>query len=732
MLAHQIFSIDKEIRANYWEKITREFTIKELERLIISSNNNSEYLWDYKYLYNHPQFDGINYLEEFPVYISWKEFSSSSSANLLFEFNRDIYGKKAWVRKVVSKLFNNKLYKWDYANLTRLPNIDSNHEIYTITPEKWDWDYISEFGTCFRAGKAFEDNFLMHKEYIEFGLFSKRTDSGISESFIKENIEYPWDWSCIVNNESIEFSFNFIFLHKDKPWNWKSLSNRQDLSWSIIKKNLEIDWDWSILSKNVSLKFTGQILVDFFEKPLDWLEISKRKEIDFNEEIITKLLDQPFDWSLLSNNKSLIQDEAVLTAIKSKWNVLDWSALSQNLLDDQLSIQFLNRYKFFLDWSIVNEKLASNIKEKHLEFFWDVLDWNNVSKSQYIDFNSEIIDKYRRNWDWVELCENPKVSESNLLNDKYKSELNYVHFLGQFNRRPFIYHFTHLFNALDIIKERKILSRNKAHGKFADAAGNLVERRGTAHNYARFYFRPKTPTQFYNECLGWDNSLTTKWGKSYYSYARMLGLPKCPIPVFFKFDLKEVLMKMHEKCYYSTGNMQTNWARVEKVSEHPLLINTEYLYSTIEDGIDIYKEYSQQEFLIDEEFDFSALDSFEIICYNEEYSNILKAHLENDPIINKINADSWNVYHRDNRELIISQTESEISIESKYRDNAYFSIKGEGIKELQILETESVKMETEAEIIAYPKVKFVLTEKPIEIHFIDTSIGKRGWLIYKN
>ena len=268
-----------------------------------------------------------------------------------------------------------------------------------------------------------------------------------------------------------------------------------------------------------------------------------------------------------------------------------------------------------------------------------------------------------------------------------------------------------------------------------------MDRRNTAHNYARFYFRTKTPTQFYNECLGHDSESGywkewyykgnhRKW-KSYYPQAKNLGLPKCPIPVFFKFDLKEVLMKMPNKCFYSTGNMQTNWSQVKKVSKEPNSLNVLHLYSSIDDP-DNYKQYSQQEFLIEEEFDFSTLDSFEIICYDEEQVNILKSQLGNNPICKKIYSDGWNVYHRGNRELQISQTLSEISIVSEYRNSAYLSIKGEGIKELQILETEHIQKETKTEIIAYPEITFVKTEKPIEVYFVDTSIGKREWLIYKN
>jgi len=106
--------------------------------------------------------------------------------------------------------------------------------------------------------------------------------------------------------------------------------------------------------------------------------------------------------------------------------------------------------------------------------------------------------------------------------------------------------------------------------------------------------------------------------------------------------------------------------------------------------------------------------------------------LGNDPICEKINVDNWEVYHRGNRELHISQTDSEISIESEYRESAYLLIKGKDLKGLEILETENIQKETEAEIIAYPKIKFAKTEKPIEVYFVDTSIGRRDWLIFRN
>ena len=44
--------------------------------------------------------------------------------------------------------------------------------------------------------------------------------------------------------------------------------------------------------------------------------------------------------------------------------------------------------------------------------------------------------------------------------------------------------------------------------------------------------------------------------------AQRLGSPKCPMPVFFEFDLQEILNNCLEKCYYSTGNMQRDISQV--------------------------------------------------------------------------------------------------------------------------------------------------------------------------
>lgn len=761
--------LDKAKRTELWEIITCKFNYHELIELIAKKGNNNIFNWDYTYFYNLPQFDLRSYLIDNVEFVNWSYLSCSNAVNKTLSWDKSLFSYEVWINDVL-KLLKNPEYKWDLKSLSRINNINWNDTILKIKSEKWDWDYLTEFSKCFKKDKDFSTRFRWFSKFINFSIFSNRLDSEINEKLLLDYIDRDWDWIALSSNNSLKISFSFIQKQKDKPWDWQEVSKRNDIEFdnkTLIELSHQ-NWDWVAISNRTDITFSEDLISKLHDKPLDWLSVSRNNTFIPNTKTLSLLKGQTLDWNAISKSKNI--DINILWDYKVylKWeyitknesfdvsnnellskyqDYLDWNYISQ-YKKFKVSFDNLKQFRNYLNWESINSRIALNISEEILEEFADVLDWSNVSLSKEIHFTEELIEKYRTNWDWQLLRQNPQVVDrlDSVLRN-YKAEFNSVEFLEQFYGNPYIFHFTHLFNAVDIIKDRKILSRNKAEGKFANAAGNLVTRRGTAHDYARFYFRPQTPTQFYNECLGMDvNSGHEGWGfggydwngkkiwhkvwKSYYPQARNLGLPKCPIPVFFKFELKEVIMKMLDKCFYSTGNMQTNWARVEKVSKNPNSINTEHLYSTVSD-LENYKQYSQQEFLVEEEFDFYSLDSFEIICYNEEYANLLKAQLGNDPICKKVTSDSWDIFHRENRELKIKETDTEISISSEYRDSAYLSIKGEGLNNIQILTPENIQKETAYEIIAYPSIKFIKPEKPIEVHFVDTAIGTRDWLIYK-
>ncbi|HEY5590251.1 MAG TPA: DarT ssDNA thymidine ADP-ribosyltransferase family protein [Paludibacter sp.] len=771
-VASCVSTIEKQRRNELWKIITCKFDYPELEDLIAQTYNQDLFHWDFDYFYDLTDFNPRQYLNENKESVNWTVLSGSIALNNTFRWDKSLFNYDVWFRDVL-KLLKNREYQWDFKSLSKLDNINWNDSILNIESEKWDWDYLSEYSSCFKKEKDFAKRFRKFSKFISFSNFSKRTDSEITEKFLFEYLDKDWNWATLSANNSINISFKFIKEHKDKPWDWQALSIRNDIEFdnkTLIELSNQ-NWNWLAISNRPDISFSEDLISSLYSKPLDWKAVSQNSTFVPNAQTLSLLKGKALDWSAISQNTNLV--------IEILWDYrdnLEWECLSKNEKFDISNIEHLNRYRDYLDWNYIsqsekfkasfenlkqfkdnlnwksiNNRIAINIYVELLEPFVDVLDWSNVSQSMEIHFTEELVEKYRSKWDWQLLRKNPQVIErlDTALNN-YKAEFNSVEFLEQFHRTPYIYHFTHLFNAVDIIKERKILSRNKGDGKFANAAGNLVARRDTAHDYARFYFRPKTPTQFYNECLGWDNFLNTSYGKSYYYQARNFGLPKCPIPVFFKFDLKEVLLKMADKCYYSTGNMQTDRAKVIKVADNPNSLQINYLYDNISDAFSMaggpynydrqryvsimgkIKEYSQQEFLILEEFDFSKSNSLEIICYNDEYVNLLKAQLGDDPICEKINANGWDIFHRSNRKLLVNETDNEISITSEYMDSAYLSIKGEGLKNIQILNPDHIQKETADEIIAYPEIKFIKTELPIEVHFVDPNANTKDWLVYRN
>lgn len=743
--------LEEELRKELWQNITQKFDYSELHNLIMQTHDNPIFCWDFSFFYSLSNFNIRIYLQNFSEFVHWKELSECKKLEETFRFDNNLFSEQVWRKDIIQQL---DYFQWDFHSLSKVDSICNDFAILKRYQDEWDWDYLTLNCSYFSGLNRDKRKLKAFDQYINYTLLSHRNDAGLTEKIISEYINKQWDWDYLSTNYSIQFSIEFILENEKKQWNWEAISRRNDIKFdndtflALVDKN----WDWEAISRREDIAFSEEFISKVLFKPVNWFIASEKNTFVPNAKTLSSLKGHLLNWEAISQNANLaidilwdykdsfnwehltknkIIDFSNLETLTNYRDYLDWNYISQS---ERFNISFKNLKKFkrYLNWKSINSRIDLNISEELVDSFADVLDWSNVSQSMKMHFTEDLIEKYRSKWDWQLLRKNPQVMERlDTALKKYKAEFNGVEFLEQFDRTPYIYHFTHLFNAIDIIKERKILSRNKAEGKFTSAAGNLVARRSTAHDYARFYFRPQTPTQFYNECLGWDASLMTNYGKSYYTQARNLGLPKCPIPVFFKFDLKEVLMKMADKCFYSTGNMQTNWARVEKVSDNPKDINTNYLYSSVRD-YENYKQYSQQEFLIESDFDFSELNSFEIICYNEEYASLLKTQLGNDSIRQKINSNDQNVFHRGNRKILVNETDNEITISSEYRDSAYLSIRGEGLKTIQILNPDSIRKETTIEIIAYPLIKFIKSEHPIEVHFVDTTVGTRDWLIYKN
>lgn len=786
-----VSQLDPSTKEKCW--ITISCLYKPSELLLLSETNNptNGYEWDYSYVYTAIT-DPELYVNQDHSYIDRKALSACSAVNKMFEYDSDTFVFRTWKTLVKGKL-NNPKFEWDYSELTKQPSIQEKNDVfYEINPDKWDWDYISQFGRCLLP--EHKGKFLRkYKERLNFSLISTREDIGIDNEMITSFIKEGWDWRALSGNESVCLSFDFIFGLKEKPWDWCAISKNPAIKWNIktmrqilktpeikasiswndvvarkelpfdetiIKQMDDVCFNWNILTSNSSFKPSVTTIKNAIDsgQEINWNSLSGNSHI--NIQFVREFKDR-LDWSLITSNKNLIdiEDENVVDEFI---HLLDWSYLSKNM---HLTTERLVKYKNKLNWEHVNQRFSYNdLDISHIDSIQEYIDWTKLSGASIV-FTEKFLHAYRAKIDWYAFSKNESVDFSADLYQDFAKELNTIKFLDNLSQhssgyyeRMKVYHFSHMFNAIEIIKNRKIMSRNRAEETKSlkyDAAGSVVHRTGKAHPFARFYYRPKSMTQFYNECLGWDSSLETDYGKSYYSQACNLHLPKCPMPVFFEFDIREILTKYPEKCYYSTGNLQTNAASILKITEVPDCLRLDYLYHDISDskhltnnyfgGIKVssgvwnskfydffnrIKEQSQQEFLVKDELDFMQLESLRIICYDEFQKDLLISYLDGDEIVSKIEVDH-RMYSHKNRQLVMTDSEKVISIYSNYDVNgcAYLLVKGGMIKN-----KEFIKNRTASGIIMYPSVVFDKNNPPSEVYLIDPNprADTKEWLIYKS
>lgn len=792
-LAIILSQLDEEIKRDLWSKLTARYSTEEILGFIRTSSQLSDtpvnFEWDYSDLYNRRDFDISKFLTEYTqlhFFINWDILSESKALNKILHWDKKVIKDFSVWEEVVLSIISNEDYNWNLKYLSTLASINWCDKILQSRESDWDWGYLSEHSKCFtfnnKRPKEIINNIRKFAQYLDFDILSKRTDMEMTTEMIANLINFNWDWSVISSNKGFKLSAEFVQEHKTLLWDWNALSSRKDCSFTpeFILENNHLSWNWEILSKRRDIPFTADMIIKLADKDWDWKHITKRPDIIFNEEMLTKLVDKDIDWADFSRRNDFYPSMSTLAILKDK--ILDWDNISKRLTlpyevivyykerlnwsvltksnhidlskhkvlqtfkenldwtfvslatDFKPSIDILQEFKEFVDWSTICTRKDVVFDIPFLDAFKDKVDWHKVSQCTTIVFTQDIIDRYEGRWDWVALAENPAFRSSGI-EKVYTRELNLNEFYSNLKRhkpgRPFIYHFTHMFNAIEIIKSRRILSRNRACElgllKY-DAAGSVVHRSEKAHPYARFYYRTGTQTQFYNECLGKQK------GSKYFSRAENNGLPMCPMPVFFKFDLQEVLTKHAERCYYSTGNMQTGWARVYKVSEDPNNIDYINLYS---DGwTKDVQEKKQQEFLVKNEFDFSELKEFQIICYDREETEILKSMFRNDPICKHIHCVyeiGDRIFENENPPLRFNISKETIEINTSYSGNYIFQIESPHINKININNPKCIKAIKGNIIQLFDSVSIKLGNTPFDVYYVNMNPNARSprWLIYQ-
>jgi hypothetical protein len=164
----------------------------------------------------------------------------------------------------------------------------------------------------------------------------------------------------------------------------------------------------------------------------------------------------------------------------------------------------------------------------------------------------------------------------------------------------YVYHFTHLENATAILRERKLKARSQlSHFKDSAALNVIRGTRPQVKEFARFYFRPLTPTQRCNENLGSSEQIQ-----------RFGNKPICPVPIFFRFSLRSLLSIDNLRWKVSLGNLASPHTEFDCSPEIVKKFDFQYVYADVRTERGKYA--SQHEFLIESELDFNLLNDDDI------------------------------------------------------------------------------------------------------------------------
>ena len=111
----------------------------------------------------------------------------------------------------------------------------------------------------------------------------------------------------------------------------------------------------------------------------------------------------------------------------------------------------------------------------------------------------------------------------------------------------FVYHYTDVNNAINILNTGVLYSRAKAQADKLmineNAHPGIIARTDPKHfDYVRFYFRPRTPAQYVNEGI---------------KPREQRDSGHCPVPVFFVFDLVDVVGR--DDARFSAGTLASKW-----------------------------------------------------------------------------------------------------------------------------------------------------------------------------
>lgn len=186
----------------------------------------------------------------------------------------------------------------------------------------------------------------------------------------------------------------------------------------------------------------------------------------------------------------------------------------------------------------------------------------------------------------------------------------------------YAFHFTDVSNAASILTSGQLYSRSQALNLNVMSNDNASRQviditDSEVISHVRFYFRPKTPTQYYNE--GYKHPQLRFHDDTN---------ANVPVPVFFLFDLEKLMSHPHVE--FSELSQAGHGAKTFKGVEAFSRLKFEYIYNNAFDDFHETKRYRQAEILIPNYIDIDNYLSY-ILCRNSIEQMTLLNLLERKP-----------------------------------------------------------------------------------------------------
>lgn len=212
----------------------------------------------------------------------------------------------------------------------------------------------------------------------------------------------------------------------------------------------------------------------------------------------------------------------------------------------------------------------------------------------------------------------------------------------------YLFHFTHLENAVSIIRDSAIKSRRSASFKDSAGSGIISQTDESRKSFARFYFRGKTPTQYYVENLGRAENSMTKIGSD----------PICPVPIFFIIPLEQLMNKIDWSV--SLGSLAS--PNVEYGNDFDIISKFDFtgVYKNIPDvTVERFRIAAHQEFLVKDKLELNNIEYYIGVQDDQAKRSMLALLGDKDAWEKKILI-TPGLYHNRNPKIVIADTNNNL------------------------------------------------------------------------